>query len=150
MPFLRAVLATKVRAVEQWPPTAQQKPYLQHQGEFQHKNCTAGSLHDSDHDGVVRIFVGHSLVVNINYLVYITRHNFFPTRSVTYALVCSLFTCRYQLKCLFYTGDGIILYLSQRIPAVCRPPWHLVRPMSHHTRYPKFHFCRSPLALHRV
>ena len=29
--------------------------------EFQHQNCTVGSLHDSDHDSVVRIFVGSYL-----------------------------------------------------------------------------------------
>ena len=41
--------------------TARQKRlYLHHQGEFQHKNCTLGSLNNSDHDGVGRFFVGHS------------------------------------------------------------------------------------------
>ena len=41
--------------------TARQKRlYLHHQGEFQHKNCTLGSLNDSDQDGVGRFFVGHS------------------------------------------------------------------------------------------
>ena len=41
--------------------TARQKRlYLHHQGEFQHKNCTLGSLNYSDHDGVGRFFVGHS------------------------------------------------------------------------------------------
>ena len=34
--------------------------YLRHQGEFQHNYFAFVSLHDSDHDGVVRIFVGHS------------------------------------------------------------------------------------------
>ena len=39
--------------------TARQKrSYLHHQGEFQHQNCTVGTVHDSDHE--VRIFVGHS------------------------------------------------------------------------------------------
>ena len=38
----------------------QKRLYLHHQREFQNQNCTLGSLHDSDHDGVVRIFVGHS------------------------------------------------------------------------------------------
>ena len=28
--------------------------YLQYQGEFQYQNCTLGSLHVSDHDGVGR------------------------------------------------------------------------------------------------
>ena len=41
--------------------TARQKRlYLHNQGEFQHKNCTLGSLNDSDHDGVGRFFVGYS------------------------------------------------------------------------------------------
>ena len=30
------------------------------QGEFQHQNCTVGTVHDSDLEGVVRIFVRHS------------------------------------------------------------------------------------------
>ena len=41
--------------------TARQKRlYLHHQGEFQHQNYTLGSLHDSDHEDVVRILVGLS------------------------------------------------------------------------------------------
>ena len=52
---------TSKRAIEQWRPTAQQKRlYLYHQGEFQHQNCTDGTVHDRDHEGVVRIFVRHS------------------------------------------------------------------------------------------
>ena len=65
--------------------TARQKRlYLHHQGEFQHKNCTLGSLNDSDQDGVGRFFVGHSQgsVRLFIYLHYITRHNFSYTRSV--------------------------------------------------------------------
>ena len=27
---------------------------------FQHQNCIVRTVHDSDHDGVVRIFAGHS------------------------------------------------------------------------------------------
>ena len=41
-------------------PARQKRLYLHHQGEFENQNCTLGSLHDSDDDGVVRIFVGHS------------------------------------------------------------------------------------------
>ena len=66
--------------------TARQKrSYLHHQGEFQHQNCTVGTVHDSDHDGVVRIFVRHSCHSNELFILfnYITRHNFSPTRSVT-------------------------------------------------------------------
>ena len=37
---------------------AQQKSlYLHHQGEFHHNYCAVVSLHDSDHDGIVRISV---------------------------------------------------------------------------------------------
>ena len=61
---------TSKRAIEQWRPTAQQKRlYLHHQGEFQHQNCTVGTVHDSDHEGVVRIFVRHSY--HSNYINYI-------------------------------------------------------------------------------
>ena len=52
------------RALEQWWPTARQKrSYLYHQGEFQHNYFDFVSLHHSDHDGVVRIFVSHSEIV---------------------------------------------------------------------------------------
>ena len=56
------------------------RSYLHHQGEFQHQNCAVGLLHGSDHDGVVRIFVGHSYLSNE--LLLFTWHNFPPTRSV--------------------------------------------------------------------
>ena len=89
------------RALEQWRPTARQKSsYLHHQGEFQHNYFDFVSLHHSDHDGVVRIFVGHSEVVKrllfrlfrLDYLDYITRHNFSYTRSVIiYAAQFSLY-----------------------------------------------------------
>ena len=64
----------------------QKRSYLHHQGEFQHNYFDFVSLHDSDHDGVVRIIVGHSEVVErlLFRLYYITRHNFSPTRSVIY------------------------------------------------------------------
>ena len=65
VPFLRTVLPPEVDgALEQWRPTARQKrSYLHHQGEFQHDYFDFVSLHHSDHDGVVRIFVGHSEIV---------------------------------------------------------------------------------------
>ena len=53
--------------------------HLHHQGEFQHQNCTRGSLHDSDHEDVVRILAGLSCELCI---ICITQHNFPPTRSV--------------------------------------------------------------------
>ena len=62
---------TSKRAIEQWRPTAQQKRlYLHHQGEFQHQNCTVGTVHDSDHEGVVRISVRHSYHSNELFILY--------------------------------------------------------------------------------
>ena len=76
----------------------QKRSYLYHQGEFQRNYFDFVSLHHSDHDGVVRIFVGHSEVVKrlLYYIILhyaaqfflyqecnITRHNFLYTRSVT-------------------------------------------------------------------
>ena len=62
VPFLRTVLPPEVgESARAMASTARQKrSYLHHQGEFQHQNCTVGTVHDSDHEGVVRIFVGHS------------------------------------------------------------------------------------------
>ena len=84
MPFLRTVLPPEVDgALEQWRPTARQKrSYLHHQGEFQHNYFDFVSLHHSDHDSVVRIFVGHSEVVK-RLLDYITlRGTIFPIPGV--------------------------------------------------------------------
>ena len=76
-PSLRMVLPPEVgESARAMVSTARQKrSYLHHQGEFQHQNCTVGTVHDSDHDGVVRIFVSHSchwnelftLIILINY-----------------------------------------------------------------------------------
>ena len=41
-----------------------------------------GTVHDSDHEGLVRIFVCHSYHSNELFILYIMRHNFSPTRSV--------------------------------------------------------------------
>ena len=62
VPFLRMVLPPEVgESARAMAATARQKRlYLHHQGEFQNQNCTLESLHDSDHDGVVRFFAGHS------------------------------------------------------------------------------------------
>ena len=55
---------TSKRTIEQWRPTARQKRlYLHHQGEFHHNYCVVVSLHDSDHDGVVRMSVDLSCVL---------------------------------------------------------------------------------------
>ena len=65
VPFLRTVLPPEVgESARAMAATARQKRlYLQHRGEFQHQNCSVRTVHDSDHDGVVRIFAGHSQVV---------------------------------------------------------------------------------------
>ena len=68
--------------------TARQKRLYHDQGEFQHKNCTLGSLNDSDHDGVGRFFVGHSqgsvrLINYLHYLLYAAQ--FFLYQECNYA-----------------------------------------------------------------
>ena len=71
--------------------------YLYHQSEFQHNYFDFVSLHHSDHDGVVRIFVGHSeivkrlLIIRLFRIHYITRHNFLYTRSVKITLRGTIF-----------------------------------------------------------
>ena len=51
--------------------TARQKrSYLHQQGEFQLQNCTVGTVHDSDHEGLVRIFVGHSYHSNELFILH--------------------------------------------------------------------------------
>ena len=89
VPFLRTVLPPEVgESARAMASTARQKrSYLHHQGEFQLQNCTVGTVHDSDHEGVVRIFVCHSYHSN-ELLYYITRHNFLYTRSVMLASNC--------------------------------------------------------------
>ena len=86
VPFLRTVLPPEVgESARAMASTARQKrSYLHHQGEFQLQNCTVGTVRDSDHEGVVRIFVGHSYHSNeLFILYYITRHFISYTRSVT-------------------------------------------------------------------
>ena len=93
--FVR-LLATNVEESDRAMATAQQKRlYLHHQGEFQHQNCTVGTVHDSDHEGVVRIFVRHSYHSNELFTLF-TRHNFSYTRSVIklgQILSCSVYIC---------------------------------------------------------
>ena len=73
-------LPTSKGVIEQWRPTAQQKHlYLHHLGEFQHQNCTVGTVHDSDHEGVVRIFVRHSYHSNE---LFTLRGTIFPLPGV--------------------------------------------------------------------
>ena len=60
--FIRAVLATNVEESDRTMAANGMTIALvfHHQGEFQPNYCTVVSLHDSDHDGVVRIFVALS------------------------------------------------------------------------------------------
>ena len=44
---------------------------LHYQDEFQQQNCTVGSLHDSDHENLVRTFVGPSCGLGGFLFVYI-------------------------------------------------------------------------------
>ena len=61
---------------------AQQKCH--YQGEYQHQNCTVESLHDSDHDGVGRIFVRHSYHSNELFtVIIICAAQFFPYQECT-------------------------------------------------------------------
>ena len=62
VPFLRTVMPPEVEAsARAMAATARPKrSYLHHQGEFQHNYFDFMSLHDSDHDGVVRISVRYS------------------------------------------------------------------------------------------
>ena len=72
VPFLRTVLPPEVgESARAMASTARQKrSYLHHQGEFQLQNCTVRTVHDSGHDGVVRIFVRHSYHWNELIILY--------------------------------------------------------------------------------
>ena len=72
VPFLRTVLPPEVgeSARAMASTTRQKRSYLHHQGEFQLQNCTVGTVHDSDHEGVVRIFVRHSYHSNELFTLY--------------------------------------------------------------------------------
>ena len=86
VPFLRTVLPPEVgESARAMASTAKQSAHISTtKVEFQRQNCTVGTVHDSDHEGVVRIFVRHSYHSNELFtLYYITRHNFLYTRSVT-------------------------------------------------------------------
>ena len=84
----RTVLATNVEDTDRAMAAdgTTKRLYLRHQDEFHHNYFDFVSLHHSDHNGVVRIFVGHSKVVK-RLSDYITRHNFSPTRSVIILLL---------------------------------------------------------------
>ena len=72
VPFLRTVLPPEVgESARAMASTARQKhSYLHHQGEFQHQNCTVATVHDSNHEGVVRNFVCHSYHSNELFILY--------------------------------------------------------------------------------
>ena len=59
-PFIRAVPAMKVKENDRRVAADDTTKVLVSPGEFQHQNCTVGTVHDSDHDDVVRILVHHS------------------------------------------------------------------------------------------
>jgi len=74
------------------------------------------SMHDGDHDGVVRILVGLSCELGgliIYFIIYITRHNFSPTRSVKRVGIMRMGVC-YQTSLDLYT-DQIRNALSKRV-----------------------------------
>ena len=59
----KTVLATNVEDSDQAMAARQKRLYLHHQVVFHHIYCAVVSLHDSDHDGVVRISVDLSCVL---------------------------------------------------------------------------------------
>ena len=61
--------------------TQQKRFYIHHEGEFHHNYCVVMSLHDSDHGGVVRIFVGHSKL-ELHYAA-----QFFPYQECNYSRI---------------------------------------------------------------
>ena len=74
VPFLRTVLPPEVEesARSMVAMARQKRSYLHHQGEFQHNYFDFMSLHDSDHDGVVRICTPFlALKRYLHYLHYI-------------------------------------------------------------------------------
>ena len=75
----KTVLATNVKESDQAMAAdgTTKAFYLHQQGEFQHQNCTVGTVHDSDHEGALRIFVCLSLERVIYIILYYTAQ-FFP------------------------------------------------------------------------
>ena len=130
VPFLRTVLPPEVgESARAMASTARQKrSYLHHQGEFQLQNCTVGTVHDSDHEGVVRIFVGHSYHSNElfilyyitlrGYLYYIILHyaaQFFLYQECNYAAQFFLYQeCKYCITVIttaaYVTTSAVQLY----------------------------------------
>ena len=69
---LNSKLGKLKRALEHWRLKGRQKhSQLHYQDEFQPQNCTVGSLHDSDHEDLVRTFVGPSCRLGGFLFVYI-------------------------------------------------------------------------------
>ena len=107
---------TSKTAIEQWRPTAIQKRlYLHHQGEFQHNYYVIVSLHDGDHDGVVRISVDLSCVLRglIRLFIYVAQ--FFPYQECNYAILrCSqkhqlYFVISYLIDYAWHSAYTIII-----------------------------------------
>ena len=102
VPFLRTVLPPEVgESARAMASTARQKrSYLHHQGEFQLQNCTVGTVHDSDHEGVVRIFVGHSYHSNELFtLYYWGERERAPHRRVCCKFSIYIYICMYRTSC---------------------------------------------------
>ena len=68
---------------------------LHHQGEFLHNYYTFESVHNNNHDSVVRILVDLSceLWYFFKYVTLIMGHNFFITRSVICSAICAKSNC---------------------------------------------------------
>jgi len=79
---------------EQWQSTGGQKSIeLHHRVEFLHNYYAFESVHDGNHNGIVKIFIGFPASCEVSLIIYtivtlitlhnsITWHNFFPTRSI--------------------------------------------------------------------
>jgi len=106
-PFLTAALPMKVEA-SAWTMAADGKTKtLHHQGEFQHQNYKLGSAHDSDHDGIVRVFVGQLFRLNI----HTTKFSLY--QKCNYAAQFSLYQeCNYLFVILLVAGTRACLSWS--------------------------------------
>ena len=83
---------------QQWTTGRQKGSELHHQDELLHNYYTFESVHDSDQDSVVRIFVGLSFELMFLYSHYITLHNFIPYQECNQQM--ALLTFEIVLCCL--------------------------------------------------
>ena len=111
--------------------TARQKrSYLHHQGEFQLQNCTVGTVHDSDHEGVVRIFVGHSYHSNELFILHYAALYFLYQE-------CKIHSARKQLLSKCYSNMqtcSTISVKSIRRLMVSLAPVSVIRSNAHRTQ----------------